>query len=545
MHPKEIDIIREPRVKTAAIIAGGDLLKLIALGLITLAILLSAATTIAADDEKPAIKLSLHQAMELALQKNFDIQIRALDTKSAFANLAGAYGIYNFTLTERFDYNRAKERGFTSFRGSQTNYQSLNSSLSRKIFTGADISTSINLRRSGSNSITTSLNPSYNNSWNISFTQPVLKNFGRSITERLIRINRNSLKIDEVSFENQVITTLVDLENRYWNLVSAYDALDVAEYALDLAKEQLEINKIKVEVGSLPEIEITAAEERVAAREAELVDAHAQLERAQDQLKQAIVMEDWEVAIEPTDTLHEPSDKEFNLAKSLEIAYENRPELTQLELQVANNDINISYSRNQLLPQLNLVADISLYSFGGTFNPNPFAPKPPEGLPLSFSETLRDVFSGANRNWTVGATFTYILGNDAARSSLLVNQVQRRQNQLRIDQTRYSIAVEVRNAIRELKIASKQLEARRKALVFAEKQLEAEQQKFQIGSSTNFQVLEYQGNLINARYQVILALVRYTKAETDYDRAIGKLLENRQVDIETSSEGIVGAKTKR
>ena len=338
-----------------------------------------------------------------------------------------------------------------------------------------------------------------------------------------------------------MITTLVDLEGKYWSLVSAYDALTVAEEALKLAHEQLEINKIKVEVGSLPEIEITSAEEGVATREAELVDAQAAVQRAMDQLKQAIVIEDWDVTIVPTEKLQEPSGETIDLEAKLEEAYEKRPELRQLDLQIANNDINIQYSRNQLRPELNISALYNLSSDGGTFNANEFAPIPPEGLPLSFWSTLNDVFSGENRNWSVGATFVYTFGNDAARANLLNYSILRRQNQLRIEQTRYSVAVEVRAAIREIEIASKQLEARRKALLLSERQLEVEQQKFQVGSSTNFQVLEYQNNLVTARYNVIVAQVRYNNALIELERATGKLLDNRNINIQTTGEGIAGA----
>ena len=124
---------------------------------------------------------------------------------------------------------------------------------------------------------------------------------------------------------------------------------------------------------------------------------------------------------------------------------------------------------------------------------------------------------------------------------MMVNQVQRRQNALRIEQTRYDIAVEVRSAIRELEISITQLEARRRALTYAERQLEAEQRKFAVGSSTNFQVLEYQNRLATARYNVILALARYQRALVDYDRATGTMLDSNNVVIETRSEGGVGA----
>ena len=541
MYPSNYKPAGHAKVEAVALPAGIEAIKIITLGILVLILLAVLAAPLPAQENQPVMNLSLKEAIQLALQKNFDIQLSAMDTQSAYATLVGSYGIYNFSLTEDLGFSASKARSLTSFRGSDSNNQDLSSTLSRKIFTGASVSTGLTLGRSATNSITSSLNPAFSNSWNLNVTQPILKNFGKLATERQIMINRNTLKIDEQTFETQVINTLVDVESKYWTLVSTYDALTVAEEAVKLALEQLEINKIKVEVGSLPEIEITSAEEGVATREAELVDAQAAVQRAMDQLKQAMVLEDWDVTLVPTEDLREPSGKQYNFESKLKEAYENRPELRQLDLQIANNDINIKYSRNQLRPELNFTALYNLSSDGGTFNANEFAPTPPEGLPLSFWSTLNDVFSGANRNWSVGATFVYTFGNDAARANLKNYNILRRQNLLRIEQTRYSVAVEVRSALRELEISSKQLDARRKALLLSEKQLEVERQKFQVGSSTNFQVLQYQNNLVTARYNVIVAQVRYSNALTELDRATGKLLASRSIDIQTTGEGITGA----
>jgi outer membrane protein len=519
---------------------GRDFLLVSALVLATMAVLMALAVPLSAQEEQRTMKLSLYQAVELALQKSFDIQIKALDSRSSFANLLSAYSVYDFTLNNDLTFGRASERSITSFRGSQTHDETMNMRISRKIFTGADFSTSLRLGRAGSNSIQSSLNPSFSDNWAVSFTQPVLKGFGKLPTERQIMLSKNNNRISDIDFENQIIATVVDLESRYWDLVSAYDALAVAQDSLELANRQLEINKVKVEVGTIPEIEIIAAEQQVASAESTLVDARAALLRAEDRLKQAVVMDDWQVVIEPTDRLGAAESPRLDMRESLGIAYDRRTELRTLDLQIQNNEISIAYSRNQLLPSLNITADISLYSMGGTFKPSLFAPEPPEGLPLSFISTLTDVFSATNRDWSVGANFTYVLGNSAAKSSLMTNRVQKRQNELRIQKIRYDIAVDIRGAIRELGMSYQQYEARLKALTYAERQLEAEQQKFDVGTSTNFQVLQYQNQLARARYELITAQVRYKKALIDYDRATGTLLEKNNISVQTDAEGVVG-----
>lgn len=503
--------------------------------------MLGAASLRAQDDGRPVMQLSLKQAMQLALQKNYDVRLKALDTESAYANLLGSFAVYDYTLTQSTSFSTTNQRQTSTFSGSESDTQRLGTTFGRQFFTGGEAGISFNWSRRGTDSVQSTLNPQYSNDVTLELSQPILKNFGRDMTERQIIINRNNMKITDATFEDQVSTTLVDVQKKYWDLASSYEALTVATDSLDLARQQLEINKVKVSVGTLPEIEIVQAEQQVAAAEADLLDAQIAIRRAEDALKSALVMEDWNLRIAPTDHLVEPMQQTYDFSEAFNSAVDNRPELRQLRLSLENNEISIAYSRNQLLPSLNLTGSFTLSSAGGTFNPNLFGQEPPEGLPLSIGETFTDMFSGTNRSWTIGANFTYYLDNSAAEASLLNAEVAKKQNMLRMDQLRYSVAVEVRNAIRELEASIKQLEARRKALEYAEKQYEAEKMKFDVGTSTNFQVLDFQNRLAQARNLVIIAQIRYNKALVDYETAIGMTLKNNGVSIETAKEGTIGA----
>jgi outer membrane protein len=491
--------------------------------------------------EGEALELSLDQAIEMALTRNYDIQLRALDSEISFANLNGAFGIYDITLSSNFSWDETKQRQYSTFQASESNGQSLRNVLSKAFQWGTRAQVTHNTSRDASDSIQTTLNPSYRNSVDFSVEQPLLKDFGSLATERTIMVNRNSTKQSEIDFESQIIATVVDVKSKYLNLVSSYEALKVAEDSLELAKQQLEKNKFQVEIGTLPEIEIIQAEQAVAQRESELLDAQTAILQAQDNLKAAIVMDDWGIVIVPTDELTEPDTNEYEYDKALQAALDNRPEVRSLDISLETNDIQIQYSENQLKPTLNLQASLNLYSSGGTFTPNFFGQQPPEGLPLSYFETVKDSFGFDNYNWALGAAFTYVFGNEAAEANLAVNKIRKRQNQLQKDKLRYTIAVDVRDAIRELESAEASLEARRKSLLYAERQYEAEKQKFEAGTSTNFEVLNFQNGLVNARNLVILAQIRYNRALIQYDRATGTLLSKNNIEIETTEAGISGA----
>jgi len=498
----------------------------------------------AQDGTGGTMDLSLEQAIEMALTRNYDIQLEALNSELSYANLVGAFGIYDLTLNMDLTTDAAEQRQFSTFSASERDSQSLQTSLSKNMEWGSRLAVVHTTGRSASNSATANLNPSYDNALVIDVTQPLWRDFGRDITERQIRINRNNLRQSTVDFENQVIVTIADLKNRYLNLVATYEALKVAEDSLELAKQQLEKNRIQVEIGTMPEIEIIQAEQTVAQRESELLDSQAAIRQAEDNLKSALVMDDWSVTIRPTDTLQEPGDAEYDYEEALAKALQNRPEIRRLEIALQTNDINIDFNKNQLRPTLDMNANYRIYSSGGNFQPSIFGEAPPDDLPLSYRGTVYDTFRLENYNWSVGATFTYIFGNSTAKSNLEASQIQKRQNFLRKDQLRYTIAVDVRDAIRELESAVASLEARRKALTFAERQFEAEQEKFEVGTSTNFEVLNFQNALVSARNQVIIAQIRYNRALIDYDRVTGSILTKNNIVIESDEMGSAGAVIK-
>jgi outer membrane protein TolC len=533
------------REKVAEQIDRTDIFRiLLVLALITLMALILSDRIYAQQEDRPVMEVSLKQAMQLALEKNFDVQISSLDTESAYASYLGSTGVYDFFLQENFSYSTETQRQYSTFSASERDNQGLRSTFGRKFFTGAEASVNLNMARNASNSITASLNPQYVNTLTLDISQPLLKNFGRLATEQQIVINKNNMKVSEANFETQVINTIVDVQARYWALVSAYESLKVARDNLELAQEQLEINRVKVRVGTLPEIDIIQAEQNVAASESALLDAEILVQRAEDSLKNAIVMDDWNLRLEPTDKLVDPAGEGYDFMEAFETALENRPEVKRLNLSIENNDVSIKYAKNQLKPVLNLSATIDLTGAGGTFVPSFFAQEPPEGLPLGFIESFSDTFSGENRSWSVGAIFRYTFGNNGARAVLMANEVAKKQNELRKEQLRFNIAVEVRNAIREVEASAKQLEARRKTLEFAQQQYEAEKQKFDVGTSTNFEVLSYQNGLLLARLNVNTAQIRYNNALIVYDRAIGAVMEKHNIQVQTSAEGVTGAEMR-
>lgn len=521
--------------------------QLLALTIIAALVALTvvSSTAYAQDDGRESVKLSLNEALKLALERNFDIQLTALNSESAYSNLLSSTGIYDYQLQERFNYTNLSQRQTNEFAASQRDGQQLTSTFGRQFFTGGSASVSLSMGRSASDAISTSLNPQFGNDLTFNISQPILKNYGRLATERGIIVSRNDLKVSEIDFENQVIATLVNVQKRYWDLVSTYRALEVAREDLRLSRQNLEVNRVKVRVGTLPEIEIVQAEQRVANSESALLDTEISVQRAEDNLKTAIVMDDWDVRLDPTDDLLEPDKTEFDYTDALVVAMDNRPEVRRLDIQIESNETNIEYAKNQLKPELNISASLTMSGQGGTFQEGPFSPEnPPEGLPLGFTESFTDTFSGENYDYSIGATFVYTFGNQAAKATLLRNEVSKKQNVLRKDQLRYNIAVEVRDAIRELEAAAKQLEARRKSLEYSERQYEAEKQKFDVGTSTNFEVLTFQTQLAQARLNVITAQIRYTKALIDYNAAVGKVLDGNNVEINTGQDGITGAEIK-
>lgn len=423
--------------------------------------------------------------------------------------------------------------------------------------------TSYQVVMGGSRGTTTSLTPVFNPQVNtfmaVGFTQPLLNGFGRRANSTQIRIAKNDLKLADAVFRQQVITTISQVLNFYWELLTFSENVRVAEQALAYADKLLSDNKRQVEIGTLAPIEVVRAESEVAARQQELIVAQTNLQQQAELLKTALSRQVGpELAAAQLvlqDKLPEPqTDDVPPLADALKLAFANRPEIEQTELKFRDQDYTIQARRNSLLPSLNVFASYIATGLAGNQLLCPPGDTayggqcrvPGDGFvaPLGVSpggafEALSQTWQGHYPDYSFGLTLSIPIRNRAAQADAARALLERRQLETQMQQYKNNIAQQVRTAEIGVVQAKAQIEAARKAVVFAERTLDAEQKKFQLGESTVFLVIQAQRDLATAEGNEVRARSTYAKALTLFRQQTATILKHYNVEMNDAITGRV------
>jgi outer membrane protein len=387
----------------------------------------------------------------------------------------------------------------------------------------------LNVFRNEDNSEFSNPNPRYQSDADLTLTQPLLRNFGRLATERGIRIAQLNSGISREVFEQEVASTLQQVENTYWNLVEARQQVEVARESLSLARELHQMNRVRVDVGTLAPLELVQSEVGIATREEQIILAVASVENAEDQLRRLLHLEQgelWERPIEPT-TPPETERTAVDLASAIATARSERPELRNQQLRVDLLDLESRFARNQALPRLDLEARYGYNGIGGDVRDERGVVVAPGGLSDAFEQVTRRDFDG----WRVQLTFAYPLQNRTARARKAIADLDLEQGRNELSDLEELIQVEVRSAVRGVRTAAQQIASTRASRGLAEQNLEAERKRYENGLSTSFQVLEIQEDLTAARSREVSAVAGYRRALAEYWRATGRLLEEEGVEF--------------
>jgi outer membrane protein TolC len=312
----------------------------------------------------------------------------------------------------------------------------------------------------------------------------------------------------------------------------------VAQQSLKLAQDLLEKNKRAVEVGTMAPIDILTAQAEVASREAEILAAEAAVKNRDDRLKQilnisAMDKESQLLNIIPQDS-PKSDKKEVKLEEALAVAMQNRPDLQAIRLGLKNSEIDVGYTKNQLLPELNL--SISYWSPGVSgdlliYDPrDPFGP-PVQTVPGGRGDSFKDAFGFEYQNWSIGLTLNVPINNIFSRAAYAQAKVNLDQAMLQLKNQEQQVFTDIKIAVRNVETTYKQTQSFKVARELAERQLEAEEEKLKVGLTTNFFVLQYQRDLANARSQELQAIVNYNLALAQLSRDLGVSLQEKNIKI--------------
>ena len=427
---------------------------------------------------------------------------------------------------------------------------------------GTNLSVGFNNTRATTNSIFTSLSPQLNSNFKATVTQHLLQGLGFAPNQRFIRIARNNRELSDVAFRLQVTDSVDQIENIYWDLVFAYENVRVQNESLAFAQKTLSDTKKQVEIGSLAPIEVVRAQSTVATDQQAVTTALTNLQLQQLLMKNAISrsLKDPTLAtaeVIPTSTMDFPAQEPVVPAEDLiNESLRHRPELVESRIDLNSRELSNKAVRSSLLPTLDLFAYYGGSGLGGaqnpaalcaaptqpfcaTANPDPTLSQSPITPTTGYGSTLNQLINSTAPDKGVGLQLNIPLRNRAAQAVQIRSELEFRQAQLRLQQIENQVAVEVRNAQFAVQQNRASVDSARAAVELGRQSLDAEQKKYQFGTSTTTLVLQNQSQLATAESTLVNAMVAYEKSKVELDRATGQLLDHYGISIDDAARGQV------
>jgi outer membrane protein len=420
---------------------------------------------------------------------------------------------------------------------------------------GTNLAVGFNNSRVTSNSPFTSLSPNLGANFQAKVTQTLLQGFGFLPNTRFIRIAKNNREISDVAFRLQVITTVDQIENIYWDLVYAFENVKVQQEALAFAQRTLDDDKKAVKFGTLPPIQVVSAESTVATDQQALILAQTNLELQQLLMKNALSrnLEDPALAdadVIPTSTMQVPQQEPVVPTRdAINQALSHRAELVESRIDLNSRELNNKAVRNAMLPTLDVYAYYGGSGLGGNQNPANICPPPPQTragchtagsiTPVGYGGTLNDLVNSTAPDKGIGLTLNIPLRNRAAQANQVRAQLEYHQAQVRLQQIENQVRIEVRNAEFSLRQNRAGVEAAQAAVEFARQSLDAEQKKLHAGVSTSTLVLQNESALTTNESNLVSAMAAYEKSRVELDRATGLLLDHAGILVADAERGQV------
>ncbi len=428
----------------------------------------------------------------------------------------------------------------------KTNTIAVQSNFSESFPIGTNVSVNYLGQRAASNSPYSAINPDLYGRFQMVVSQPFLYGFGLSTNERYIRIAKRNAQITDVVFKAQVIATVTQIENIYWDLVDAYETDQIDERSLGFANKTLSDDQKQLELNAIPAMQIMTDQSAVATAEGNLTVSRANLRLNELLMKNALTKVDDplidEMPVIPLDLEAQPDP---NAGKSIDDliveAEKKRPEVDIYRMQAEVQKQALKDINSELLPTLNMYG---LYAGAGTAGPaNAYCDSTKvnctTALPTGFPSMFTNTFNYSSPEYQVGVSLSINLRNRQAKADQFRAVLQYRQSQISEVQQKKTILFDVRNSKFALEQAEARVEAAQKARDLAQKTFDITKQEQQLGAKSSVDTLNAENTLAQAEAALDDAQTALEKRKVDIDRAIGDTLERMGVSIEDAKMGVV------
>ena len=426
----------------------------------------------------------------------------------------------------------------------KTNTIEVLSNYSQSFPIGTNLSISYQGERVAENTPYNLINPELYSNFTLEIAQPILAGFGLATNERYIRIAKRNAQITDLAFKAQVIATVTQVENIYWDLVNAYDSEQISERSLGFANKNLSDDQKQLELQAIPAMQVMTDQSAVAQAEGNLTVARASLRLNELLMKNALTKSDDptidEMPVIPLDLQGEPSP---NSDKSIEdlvsTAEMKRPEVAIYKMQAEVQKQSLKDINSELLPTLNMYGLYAGQGVAGPKNPECTGSTCISTLPTDFPSMFANTFNYSAPEYQVGMTLSINLRNRQAKADQFRAVLQYRQSQIASEQQQKGIRFDVRNSKFALEQAQAHVAAAQKARDLAQKTFDITKQEQLLGAKSGLDTLNAESALAVSESALDAAQTAYEKAKVDIERAIGETLERTGVSIDDAKSGVV------
>jgi outer membrane protein TolC len=469
----------------------------------------------------PAVRLSMEEAVAMAMETNLGLKADRMDLDVAAQNIVSARASFLPSVVASLSTSTSKSPPSDFTQGSQdisarsVSFQGRSQQLLP--WFGSSYSVAWTGNRGSTIGGAPIFAPRLGSAISVNFAQPLWRGFRVDAARAGLETSERQRVVADITLQQQIVSTDVAVRNAYLGLISAIENLSVANENKALAEESLRGAQARVNVGQSPQLDVVQAQAQVASMEDAVIQARAGIFTAEDILRSLIFdpnrSDYWTARIEPSDTV-DASDRPIDLDGAIKNALANRLDLQVLRKQLEIADLNLRVSGNATLPAVDFNVGYSASGTGGTriTYGEGFPPVEVSRSARSFASTMAEAFSGAYATWNVGVVVQYPIGNTAAEASYARAQIARRQQDIALQQLQLDIVREVRDAARQVESSQQRVRATQRALDLAQQQLDAENRKFEVGISSPFELQARQSQLAQARTTHANARIAYRRA---------------------------------
>ena len=480
------------------------------------------------DQSGPTRRLSMDDAVKLALEQNLGIRIQRIDPQIQDLGVGQAKALWTPTLTSSVSRNSVSQPASSIIvPTSQTGTFGTGVGMNQALPWGGSYNASWQNQRTTSTSILNNYSPQLQSVLNLAYTQPLIRNFSIDQIREQVQLSQKTRDLSDIQLQAVITGTARAVRNAYWDLAGAIANMKAQQQSLELSQQSLRDNQKRVEIGTMAPIDIVQAQAEVASNEQGVIVAEATIKQAQDNLRTLILdpaaPEFWSVVFDPTDSPAFAA-QAVDIDSAVGNALSQRSDLRSAKNSLEQSDVNIKFFKNQIMPDVNATVNYGTFGIGGTqlsavdfTNPSAISAARQIVSQRSYGSVLGDVLGSSYPQWSLGIQFGYPIGRSVGEANLARARLQYQQAQTQMKNLEMQVAAQVRQIGRNVQTNQQRVRSAAASRELQERKLEAEEKKLAAGMSSSFFVFQAQRDLSVARVAEIQAVLDYNKSLVDFE----------------------------